>query len=324
MDRTERFYKIQQLLNARRSVPRSIFLDELEVSPATFKRDLEYLRDRIGMPIIWDSELRGYRLDDTDPGAGTFELPGLWFSATEIHALLTMEYLLEKLQPGLLGPQVKPLRTRIRKLLEAGDHSIKEVARRIRILQIGARPVEPNHFQTISTALLSRRRLHIDHYKRQAGKSTEREVSPQRLVHYRDNWYLDTWCHMRKGMRTFSVDAIRSARVVSKRARDVSEKSLDATLGSGFGIFSGRQTETAILQFNPKRARWVSREHWHSQQEGDFELDGSYILRVPYSDPRELIMDILKYGSDVKVLGPKSLVLAVKDHIQALNSLYTN
>ena len=110
--------------------------------------------------------------------------------------------------------------------------------------------------------------------------------------------------------------------MVAKRARDVSEKSLDATLGSGFGIFSGHQTETAILQFNPKRARWVSREHWHSQQEGDFELDGSYILKVPYSDPRELIMDILKYGADVKVLGPKSLVIAVKEHVQALNSLY--
>jgi predicted DNA-binding transcriptional regulator YafY len=111
--------------------------------------------------------------------------------------------------------------------------------------------------------------------------------------------------------------------VVSKRARDVSEKSLDATLGSGFGIFSGRQTETAILQFNPKRARWVSREHWHSQQEGDFELDGSYLLRVPYSDPRELIMDILKYGPDVKVLGPETLVAAVKEQIKVLNSLYS-
>ena len=102
MDRTERFYKIQNLIANRRSVPMSVMLDELCVSKATVKRDLEYMRDRIGMPIVWDRELRGYRLDKDDPTATTFELPGLWFSATEVHALLTMEHLMERLQPGLL------------------------------------------------------------------------------------------------------------------------------------------------------------------------------------------------------------------------------
>ena len=322
MDRTERFYKIQNLIANRRAVPMSVMLDELCVSKATVKRDLEYMRDRIGMPIVWDRELRGYRLDKDDPTATTFELPGLWFSATEVHALLTMEHLMERLQPGLLQNQVRPLRNRIRKLLEAGDHSFDEVGRRIKILQMGARPVEPDHFQVLATSLLSRRQLLIRHFKRQTGETTERTVSPQRLVHYRDNWYLDAWCHWRRGLRTFSVDAISSAEIIGKRARTVTEKAMDAYMSGGYGIFSGKAKDTAILQFNPMRARWVSRERWHSDQEGDFELDGSYILKVPYSDSRELVMDILKYGGDVKVLGPKSLVEAVKAQAKALLALY--
>lgn len=322
MDRTERFYKIQRLLNQRRSVSRDAFLDELEVSRATFKRDLEYLRDRMQMPIVYDRELRGYRIDESASTAHLFQLPGLWFSSEEIHALLTMEHLLERLQPGLLGPQLRPLRDVIRKSLESGDFTASEVSRRIRILQVGVRPVESETFQAISSALLSRRRLGIKHYRRARDETLDREISPQRLAYYRDNWYLDAWCHLRKGLRTFSVDVISEAKVLSKRAREISDKTLDETLGAGFGIFSGKKTQNAVLRFSPVRARWVSRETWHSEQDGHFELDGAYLLTVPYSDPRELVQDIMKYGSDVEVLAPATLRDRVAREITAAAGTY--
>ncbi|MEE8235345.1 MAG: WYL domain-containing protein [Gammaproteobacteria bacterium] len=322
MDRTERFYKIQRLLTERRVVPRDVFLENLSVSRATFKRDLEYLRDRIRMPIVWDRAQGGYRIDETDPDAHTHQLPGLWFSAEEIHALLTMEHLLEGLQPGMLTNLVRPLVVRIRQILGTGDYTAAEVSRRIKIIQIGVRPVEHTHFQAISSALLSRHRLRITHYGRQSGESLTREVSPQRLVYYRDNWYLDAWCHLRKALRTFSLDGVESATVLGKRARDIKEQTLDETLGAGFGIFSGHATATAILRFDPVRARWVSKEIWHSQQEGGFELDGAYVLKVPYSDPRELVMDILKYGEDVEVLAPAELRQMVRKQLTGANRLY--
>lgn len=322
MDRTERFYKIQRLLNERRIVPRDMFLAELGVSLATFKRDLEYLRDRMHMPVLWDRELGGYRLDDKDPEFSTYQLPGLWFSAEEMHALLTMEQLLEGLEPGVLTSLVRPLRGRIRSILSAGDFAADEVRRRIRVLQMGVRHIEPACFAAIASALLSRRRLHIEHYRRQSDETVGRDVSPQRMVYYRDNWYLDAWCHLRKGLRTFSMDAIANAEPLEKRAREITDKTLDETLGSGFGIFSGRRTDVAVLRFDTVRARWVSRETWHPEQEGEYELDGSYILRVPYSDPRELVMDILKYGSDVEVLAPAALRQMVSDELRSAAGLY--
>jgi predicted DNA-binding transcriptional regulator YafY len=295
-----------RMLTVQSCVSRQLFLDELEVSPATFKRDLDYLRDRMGIPIIWDRELRGYRIERDSPDGDT-ELPGLWFSADEIYALITADYFLERLQPGLLSPLIQPLRERLQSLAIDGDQTWTEVTNRIRVLPMFARTVKSECFGTIATGVLERRRLQIHHYGRQTGEYLDREVSPQRLVHYRDNWYLDTWCHLRKGMRTFSVDAIRDATVLDTKARDVSTRKLDAELGAGYGIFSGRKVQWAKLRFTPERARWVSRETWHGEQRTRNSNDGSYLMEVPYSDPRELVMDILKHGDQVEVLGPKTL-----------------
>jgi predicted DNA-binding transcriptional regulator YafY len=319
--RQERLQRMVQLLRSQRVVPRQTFLERLEVSPATFKRDLDYLRERLGAPVIWDRERRGYRFDSEQHTAG-FELPGLWFNSQEIHALLTMHQLLETLQPSLLTPHIAPLKQRIETLLEGDAHSSDELRKRIRILHMNARPIQPDHFEVISSALLAGRRLQVVHYNRRRDAESERELSPQRLVYYRDNWYLDAWCHLRKGLRSFSVETIRKAVPLQRNARRVADQTLDATLAAGYGIFGGRETRTVRLRFTPARARWVASETWHPQQYGHFEHDGSYLLEFPYSDERELSMDILRHGSEVEVLAPASLRRRVADQAAAVARRY--
>ena len=312
MDRTERFYKIDQMLNERKLVPLADFLDELGVSRATFKRDLEYLRDRLSAPIAWDRDAGGYRFVEANPLSPKYELPGLWFNASEIHALLTMQHLLSNIQPGLLEHHIQPLQTRLNMLLESGEHTADEVQSRIRILHSAARQVQSDYFELISHALLTRKRLNIVHYSRSNDQETEREISPQRLVYYRDNWYLDAWCHLRNGLRSFSIDTIRKAELLDKPAKPVSTKLLDETVGAGYGIFSGKDTQTAVLRFTAERARWVAAESWHPKQKSRFNSDGSYTLEIPYADDRELMMDILKYGPDVEVISPDVLRKKIK------------
>ena len=319
--RQERLQRMVQMLKAQRVVPRRTFLQRLEVSPATFKRDLEYLRDRLGAPVVWDREQRGYRFDSRQAGAG-FELPGLWFNSQEIHALLTMHQLLDALQPSLLTPHIEPLKQRIESLLQDDTHSSKELRKRIRILQMNARPVQPEHFEVISSALLAGRRLRIRHYNRGRDAQTERELSPQRLVYYRDNWYLDAWCHLRRALRSFSVEAIREAVPLQRSSRRLSQRSLDAVLASGYGIFGGRETRVARLRFTPQRARWVASETWHPRQHGRFEADGSFLLEFPFSDERELSMDILRHGGEVEVLAPASLRRRVAEQAAAALQRY--
>jgi len=317
MDRTERFYKIHQLLTRKQVVRVDEFREALGISLATFKRDLEYLRDRLNAPIEWDRARRGYRYVAPSPDAPRYELPGMWFNASEIRALLTMQHLLANLQPGLLEPHVKPLLARLRSLLGAAEHSADEIERRIRIIHLGARAVQLPHFEQVASALLKRQRLAIVYRGRGTGEVTEREVSPQRLVHYRENWYLDAWCHLREALRSFAVDAIERAAVLEKRARAVPDSELDEVLASGYGIFAGRATAWARLRFTPERARWVAAEQWHPQQKSRFERDGSYVLEVPYADPRELTMDILRHGPEVEVLAPAALRQAVRQQLEA-------
>ncbi len=322
MERTERFYKIQNLLRSRHFVSTQDFMAELGVSRATFKRDLEYLRDRMHAPIVFDRDQQAYSFDPQVADSELWQLPGLWFTADELLALLTMDRLLGDLQPGVLSELISPLRKRLKGLLESGEHSAAEISRRIRILSMGSRSVASGHFRTLSTALLTRRRLKLRHQRRQDGESLEREVSPQRLVHYRDNWYLDAWCHKRQALRTFGVDAIESAIVSEKEAKEIAEEALDRHFASGYGIFAGAATHEAVLQFGAGSARWVSRETWHPEQVGVPQLDGTYLLRFPYSQQPELVMDILKYGADVQVLAPASLREAVAEKLRAAVKLY--
>lgn len=321
MDRTERFYRIEQMLNEHRAVPVQRFLKSLNVSLATFKRDLEYLRERLYAPIVWDRAQRGYRFADPDLCAPRYELPGLWFNSSEAYALLTMHHLLENLQPGLLASHIEPFKLRIKALLESQHDSAGEVMARIRILPMAARKVQHDHFEIIAKALLQRQRLSINHYSRERDAETEREISPQRLAHYRDNWYLDAWDHGKAALRIFSVDSIRKVTLLDKKARNIPDKTLDAELGAGYGIFAGRKTQTAVLRFTPERARWVASEQWHPKQKSRYE-DGYYILEIPYSDDRELLMDILKYGPDIAVTAPASLRRKVREQLRSAVKLY--
>lgn len=305
MERLERLYKIHQLLTERNVVPFSALMEKLGMSRASVKRDLEYMRSRFNAPIDYDPEAGGYRFGKSRPGP-RYELPGLWFSADEAYALLSMHSLLAELQPGLLEPHIKPLQERLRAVL-GGEPAWKEVEKRIRVFQPERRSTLTQYFGIVAKAVLTRARLWIRHYNRKEDRESEREISPQRLVHYRDNWYVDAWCHKTEGLRTFAVDAIRAAELREARAREIPAAELDEHLGSGYGIFAGREVQWARLRFTVEAARWVSAQSWHPRQRAEVEKDGSYVLEIPYANDRELLMEILKYGPDVEVLAPASL-----------------
>lgn len=324
MSQTERYYKIDQLLNDRKVVSFTKLMEELEVSRATLKRDLAFLRDRLNAPIIHDRFAGGYRFDNVTAKVGAqYELPGLWFSAEEIHALLTMQHLLLNLDTGgLLGPHIKPLLSRLTALLGTADNPAEEIVKRIHIETVGAREFHLDNFQAVGSALLRRKRLLIDYYAKGKDEHSQREVSPQRLVHYRNNWYLDAWCHVRNSLRAFAVDSIQHAEILEKRAKDVSEKMLAEELGAGYGIFSGKTVHWATLLFSPERARWVANERWHAEQKGRFLEDGRYELKLPYSNDPELLMDILKYGAECTVVSPAALKARVTDEIRKMTKIY--
>jgi predicted DNA-binding transcriptional regulator YafY len=149
--------------------------------------------------------------------------------------------------------------------------------------------------------------------------TSERDVSPQRLVHYRGNWYLDAWCHLRNDLRTFAIDGMRSVGLLDEPAREVAVKKLEDYLASGSGIMRADAGVTwAKLRFSIERARWVGSEVWHPDQRGVFDPSGRYTLELPYRDDRELLLEILKHGAGVEVLAPSELRAKVREaHLRA-------
>ena len=321
MDRTERFYKIDNLLHANPVVSIERFLAELEVSRATFKRDIEYMRDRLNAPIVWDRGDGGYRYSHGSKGK-QHSLPGLWFNASEAYALLMMQALLSEMQPGLLGPHIEPLKARLRAVIESGKNAAGDVENRVKLLNVAARPVADKNFEVVAASLLGRQRLQIRYYNRSRDDYSVREVSPQLLLHHRGNWYLGAWCHSQNAMRSFSMDAIDQATLVTQPSRSIGKKELDSFVGQGYGIFSGDKVQWAKLRFSAERARWVSRELWHPKQKLSFEADGSLIMELPFTDPREISMDILRQGRHVEVLEPKSLRVLLATELKATLQQY--
>jgi proteasome accessory factor C len=310
MDRLQRIYKLREILNSHRHpVPCRVLSEKLECSESTVKRIIDEARD-FGIPIVYDRKYNGYKVDTQ--GGEVRELPGVYFNSAELYALLTSHKLLSDVQPGWLNEYIAPITERLKQLLDGAHKHYAQIQRRVRILQIAARPANLEHFQKAVTALIERKQLKILYHGRERDKITERTVSPQRLVYYRNNWYLDAWCHMQNGLRTFSIDRLHPVETLpDEPVLEISDADLDEHYARTYGIFAGPATHTAVLRFSADAARWVADEHWHPQQQDKILPDGRYELRVPYGDPRELIMDILKYGPDVEVLEPQELREAV-------------
>lgn len=321
MDRFDRIYAIHQLMaNRRTPLTRAEIQEKLGCSRATVTRTIADLRDFLRAPLVFDRKYNGYRYA-TD-GEQPFELPGLWFNASELYALLATHQLLANIQPGLLEPYLAPLRQRIEDILEHKKLGSPEIAHRIRIIQQASRATDMDQFRPLASAVVQRKQLRILYHGRERDETTERVVSPQRLVYYRDNWYLDAWCHLRKALRSFSVDRLHVAETSAQPAEEISDAQLDTHYARAYGIFAGEPKHIAVLHFTAERSRWVADEQWHPQQESRVHPDGSFELRVPYSDPRELIMDILKYGPDVEVLEPDTLRRQVAERLAAAVKIY--
>jgi predicted DNA-binding transcriptional regulator YafY len=321
MSKVERLYHLHNILNQRRTpISRQALMERLECSQATLYRLVAELRDFLGAPLEQDPETRGFYYDRSYEQP--FELPGIWISPDELQALLTARQVLGNVQPGLLEGELDSLQTRISSLLQKKGIETEEGDSRIHIQPVAGRPVPGHLFQDVLGALVKRRRLHIHYHGRRRDETSEREVSPQRLTQYRNSWYLDAWCHAARGLRSFALERVSQQALLETAAQEVDPDELSAHFDQSYGIFSGPARHFAELRFSPEMSRWVAEEQWHPDQQGSMDADGAWTLTVPFSDPRELVMDVLRYGAEVEVLAPDFLRESVAEAARETAEIY--
>jgi predicted DNA-binding transcriptional regulator YafY len=316
MKKQDRIYTLDQILKAAK-YPISIDMikERLECSTATAYRMIADLRDGYGAPIETDDASNGIYY----ASQGVFELPGLRLQSDEIEALLMASHLLEDIQKGLLKEPLSRLLDNISSLLK--EHGIKD-KRNIQIIYALFRKADKKIFSSVFTALQENKRLAIEYEARSTNQTSSREVSPLKLTNYKNAWYLDSWCHLRHGIRSFALEQIKSCQQLSENCKAIGKDQLKVHFSGSYGIFSGEATQTARLKIAPKVSKWVAKEQWHSDQKMSFLNDGSIFLEVPFGNDTELVMDILRYGENITVLSPDNLRHKIKSTIDNMQKNY--
>ncbi len=312
------------LKESHHPVSKLLLQEKLECSTATVERYLTELRDTYGQKVEYIREYKGYQLQIE---SNDIELPSHLFSSQEINAILLVDQLIDDLEPGFLKQDLQSVKQHLSQIKDkfTQDSTIQE--KRIRMLNIGKRINSNDHLSDVTQAVLCRKLITIEYDSRTLSENPAptRLLSPQRLTHYRDNWYLDAWCHLREALRTFAIERIVNLQQMNDLEHQIvnlTQEQLDKHYTKTFGIFGGKVKNTAILKFSPHRSQWVSEEVWHQDQSGFWLDDGSYQLLIPYGSDLELIGDILKYGDQVEVIEPPELRKRLKQQVESLIDLY--
>ena len=327
---------IDRLLTERKIVTFEELTTLLKASAPTVKRDLRYMREILGAPIVYSRVLGGYSYD---PGSknkmranGKLSPLGMgrktWYSPQELFVLVKMTNLLSELakdETSAIYQDLEPLKARVLSVMSVGGTLPSQFLPYIKIVDESSEGLhgEPDTFASVGAALSSHRRLQIlyENRARQDGKSSIREVSPLRLVHYRNRWYVDTYCHTTTEFRTFAIENIRRAEILTKRAQSFRPKEISDNLDSGYGLFRGKTPKEAVLLFDRDVAMYIRRQTWHPKQR--MVAQGSSLrVTVPYSDPTELVGEIMRWGNHVTVAEPKELRETVRESLQATFKQY--
>ena len=287
---------------------------ELGVARATVYRVLDRLRE-LGAPVVRAKRPGFHKYEE----GKSFEFPGFWLAEGEITALLGLTQWISGPESAALEEIVLPLRKRLDSAVKSLGIDAEKLQSLTALLTMHAQTIKPGILRSCCEGLLQGRRLHLRHGE--AGEELERVVSPQKLVRYRDNWYLDAYCHSKDGLRSFSLFRICSAQVLKETAKRIPQAELKAHFADSYGIFSGPAKNEAVLCFTGFAADHVEGETWHPREKKSRQ-GNTLTLRFPYGDSRELVRDILRWGFEVEVLEPKALRLEVAEMLRAAASRY--
>lgn len=272
---------------------------QFEIVAKSAQRSIDFFRDRLLAPLEYDLARKGYYY--TDPA---FQLPVVRITEGELLALLISRKLISEASAGPLAEELEQISRRLGTLLAANlpGRAGPEEAFSFRWKSVN--PTDALIFRNVTAALLQGRLLTFCYYSPAAGNCTMRTVEPHHLVNYMGNWHLIAFCHLRSDWRDFVLGRMTICSVETRTFDIRSKEQWQPYLEETFGIFQNRRSFQVVLKFTPERARWVKGELWHDGQIEEVLEDGSLIKKLPVSHEQEILMEVLKHGSQVEVLEP--------------------
>lgn len=314
MSSFERIFWFYRRLRQNGYPSRHSYMEAFEVSESTFKRDLAYFRDRMGAPVDYDPEKRGYFLTND-----AFELPSFWFNQTQLLLLIGLCNQLRKMKGLTAGSELSLFRDRLQGLLTMHDGS--DLTDCFSFEHVEWAICDSRHLDLLIEAILQRRCVSLTYHSAHNDTISERSVEPYRLHNYMGTWYLIGFCLNRNEARLFQLARLLHLEL-SSETFSAPRFDAEAHVKNSFGIFKGADAFEVVLRFDPFIARFVKNEIWHDRQWVEDGADGSLTMTLPVADLTEIKMRVLKYGRHVEVMAPDELRRLVAEEAEMIVRSY--
>jgi proteasome accessory factor B len=304
----ERMLRIHQALQSGSFPNATKLAREIEVATKTIHRDIEFMRDRLGLPVEYDSARIGYFYTEE-----VSAFPNIQITEGELFALVVAEKALQQYRGTSFE---KPLLSAIKKMEQALPDTISlnlaDIERTISFRTRAEQILDLKIFDVLAKAAARRQQIELTYRKPGQTKSEARVVDPYHLANINGEWYLFAFDHARKDIRTFAPARIKSVQPTGKTFERPQKFSLEKRLRDSFGVHSGVGKHAVLLRFNPRAADYVREKKWHESQQLRELKNGGVELSLKLSSLAEIERWVLSWGGDAKVLKPRELADAVK------------
>ena len=306
--------RIHQSLQSGKYPNATVLAAELEVSTKSIQRDLDFMRDRLQLPIEYHPQKFGYHYT----GEVT-SFPTMHITEGELVALVIAEKALEQYR----GTQFeKPLLSAIRKIEQSLPDTISlnlaDIEQTISFRTRAEPILNLEIFDVLAKATASRRQLELTYRKAGNREGETRLVDPYHLANINGEWYLFAFDHARKDIRTFVPARVSAVKQTGKTFARPQKFSLEKRLRDSFGVHSGDGQFDVLLRFDIRVADYVREKKWHESQQLRELKNGGVELSLKLSSLIEIERWVLSWGGDVEVLKPRELAEAVKQAARSI------
>ena len=313
----ERFLWFDHKVRSKRYPNTTALSKEFEISPKTAQRDIEFMRDRLRCPLLYDQSRKGYYYRDE-----TFSLPMIYLSSEELSSLLIAKKMLQGIDGDFIKQELSSAIDKITGILKKHSLAEDEIENALSFQMVEYSPAPEEIFKAVLNGCIKRKCLSFTYYSPASDERIERAVDPYHLLNYMGTWYLIAYCHLRNEIRSFNMVRMSSVKAMDRIFTVQKGFDIKEYLKSGFGIYKGSSLKQVTLRFSPQKSKWIKGQIWDKDQKEKVLKDGSIELTFPVASYAEIMMEILKHGSDVEVIKPKSLRELIKSEAKKITKIY--
>ena len=305
----ERMLRIHQAIQSGNFPNASKLAAEIEVAPKTIHRDIEFMRDRLNLPVEFDGRRNGYFYHGE-----VSAFPTLQITEGELFALVVAEKALQQYRGTSFE---KPLLSAIRKMEQSLPETISlnlaDIEQSISFRTRAEPLLDLAVFDALARAVSRRQQLEIDYRKPGEKKSDRRRVDPYHLANINGEWFLFAFDHARRDIRKFAPARIRHLQPTGQTFERSKKFSMEKQLRDSFGVHSGAGEYHVAIRFSPRAADYVREKKWHESQQLRELSGGGVELELKLSSLVEIERWILSWGGEAAVLNPPELRENVRD-----------